>query len=72
MAPKRRASQSRNLVAGMTALSGTPVVLSSADLRDLDDQWASVKADEATVPHDEVTRWLRCWGRPSFKPWRDR
>jgi hypothetical protein len=56
----------------MTALSSTPVVLSSADLRDLDDQWASVKAGEATVPHDEVTRWLRCWGRPSFKPWRDR
>jgi len=59
------------LVAGMTAISGTPVVLPDADLTDLDRQWASVKAGEATVPHDEVTRWLHCWGTPSFKPWRD-
>ena len=59
------------LVAGMTAISGTPVVLSSVDLRDLDRQWASIKAGEATVPHDEVTRWLHSWGTPSFKPWRD-
>ena len=56
------------LVAGMTTVSGTPVVLSSADL---DRQWASVKSGEATVSHDEVTRWLHSWGTPSFKPWRD-
>jgi len=56
------------LVAGMTAVSGTPVMLSSADL---DRQWASVKSGEATVSHDEVTRWLHSWGTPSFRPWRD-
>jgi hypothetical protein len=44
------------LVAGMTAISGTPVVLSSADLADLDRQWASVKSGEATVSHDDVTQ----------------
>jgi predicted transcriptional regulator len=60
------------LVAGMTAVSGTPVVLSSADLADLDLQWASVNSGEATVSHDDVTRWLHSWGTPSFKPWRDR
>jgi hypothetical protein len=59
------------LVAGMTAISGTPVVLSAADLADLDRQWASVKSGEATVSHDEVTRWLHSWGTPSFRPWRD-
>jgi predicted transcriptional regulator len=56
------------LAAGMTAVSGTPVMLSSADL---DRQWASVKSGEATVSHDEVTRWLHSWGTPSFRPWRD-
>jgi hypothetical protein len=55
------------LVAGMTAISGTPVMLSSADLADLDRQWASVKAGEATVSHDEVTPWLHSCGTPSFK-----
>jgi hypothetical protein len=59
------------LVASMTAISGTPVMLSSADLADPDRQWASVKAGEATVSHDEVTPWLHSWGTPSFKPWRD-
>ena len=60
------------LVAGMTAISDAPVVLSSGDLRDLDRGWASVKSGEATVSHDEVTCWLHSWGTPSFKPWRDR
>jgi len=59
------------LIADMTAISSTPVVLSSADLADLDRQWASVTSGEATVSHDEVTRWLHRWGTPSFKPWRD-
>ena len=59
------------LVAGMTAISGTPVVLPAPDLADLDRQWASVKAGEATVSHDEVTRWLHSWGTPSYKPRRD-
>jgi len=59
------------LVAGMTAVSGTPVVLSTGDLADLDRQWASIKSGEATVSHDEVTRWLHSWGTASFKRWRD-
>jgi len=59
------------LIARMTAISDTPVMLSSADLADLDRQWASIKSGEATVSHDEVTRWLHSWGTPSFKPWHD-
>lgn len=59
------------LVAGMTALSGTPAAVSAADLADLDREWAAVKAGDATVPHDDVARWLRSWGTPAFKPWHD-
>lgn len=60
------------LVADMTALAATPVALPAADVAELDRQWAAIKAGEATVPHEEVTRWLRTWGTPAYKPWRDR
>ena len=60
------------LVADMTALAATPVILPEAELAELDRHWASIKAGEATVPHQEVARWLRTWGTPDFKPWRDR
>jgi predicted transcriptional regulator len=59
------------LVAGMTAITGTPVALSAAELAELDHQWTSVKSGEATVPHEEVASWLQTWGTPAFKPWRD-
>ena len=60
------------LVADMTALAATPVTLPDTELAELDRQWASIKAGEATVPHQEVARWLQGWGTPDFKPWRDR
>jgi predicted transcriptional regulator len=60
------------LVAGMTALAGTPAVLSSDELAELDHQWSSVKSGAVTVPHEEVAAWLQTWGTPEFKPWRER
>jgi predicted transcriptional regulator len=60
------------LVADMTALAATPVALPFAELAELDRQWTSVKEDEATVPHEDVARWLQTWGTPAFKPWHDR
>jgi predicted transcriptional regulator len=59
------------LVAGMIAITGTPVGLSSAELAELDRQWASIESGEATVPHEQVANWLKTWGTPAFKPWRD-
>jgi hypothetical protein len=60
------------LVAGMTALTGSPVALSAGELAELDHQWMSVKSGATTVPHEEVESWLQTWGTPAFKPWRDR
>jgi len=57
------------LVAKMTALQDTIAVISSEDVTELDRQWASIKAGEPTVSHDEVVRWLKTWGTPAFKPW---
>lgn len=57
------------LVAGMTALQSAPVALSPTDVAGLDREWAAIQAGEATVPHEDVARWLQTWGTPAFKPW---
>jgi predicted transcriptional regulator len=45
---------------------------STAEIADLDRQWAAIKAGEPTVPHEKVVRWLDTWGTPAFKPWNGR
>jgi predicted transcriptional regulator len=42
------------------------------ELPELERRWAAIEAGEATVPHDEVVRWLETWGTPAFRPWRER
>jgi predicted transcriptional regulator len=49
-----------------------PVTINPDELAELDQRWAAIEAGEATVPHDEVVRWLKTWGTPAFRPWRDR
>jgi predicted transcriptional regulator len=56
----------------MTALQGSPVVLTSEEVAELDREWAAIKAGEHTVSHEEVARWLQTWGTPAFKPWHKR
>jgi len=43
--------------------------VSAAELAELDRRWASIKAGEATVPHEKVAKWLKTWGEPDSKPW---
>eukprot|EP01035_Chromulina_nebulosa_P013793 gene13792-biopygen11710 len=57
------------LVAGLAALTDVPVEISPEELADLDRQMAAIDSgEEATVPHDQVARWLETWGTPDFKP----
>jgi hypothetical protein len=57
------------LVAGLTTLAEAPVEISSEELAELDRQWVAIQSgEEATVPHDQVARWLETWGTPEFKP----
>ena len=57
------------LVAGLTALAVAPVEISPEELAELDRQWAAIQSgEEATVPHDQVARWLETWGTPDYKP----
>jgi predicted transcriptional regulator len=46
-----------------------PVHSSSAEVAELDRQWAAIKAGEPTVPHERVVRWLDTWGTAGFRLW---
>jgi predicted transcriptional regulator len=50
---------------------GEAVEVGPAEIAELDRRWANIKAGEATIPHEDVVRWLNTWGTPAFKPWRD-
>ena len=58
------------LLAEMVAAESASSELSSAEMTELDRQWAAIKAGEPTVVHDDVVRWLDTWGTPGFKPWK--
>jgi predicted transcriptional regulator len=54
----------------MIAAEGAATKLSSAETKELDQQWAAIKAGEPTVAHDDVVRWLDTWGTPRFSRWK--
>jgi len=58
-------------LADVAAESG-PAVVDPKEIAELDRRWAAIEGGEATVPHDEVVRWLETWGTPAFRPWRKR
>jgi predicted transcriptional regulator len=60
------------LVAQLTDMQARPVKIAEDEVAELDRQWAAIKAGEPTVAHEEVEQWLKTWGTPDFKPWRDR
>ena len=60
------------LLADMVAALHNPAKVSSAELAELDRQWAAIKAGGPTVPHKDVVRWLDTWGTPGYRPWPDR
>jgi predicted transcriptional regulator len=57
------------VVSELVLLDQQPTHVSAAELAELDPRWASVKAGEATVPHEKVAEWLKTWGEPDSKPW---
>jgi len=46
-----------------------PLAADASTIAELERRWAAIECGEQTVPHDEVTRWLKTWGTPGFKPW---
>lgn len=47
-----------------------PLAVDSGTIAELDRRWAAIESGERTVAHDEVARWLKTWGTPGFKPWK--
>jgi len=70
---ERRAAEIGTSVAAVVSelvlLDQQPMPVSAAELAELDRRWASIKAGEATVPHEKVAKWLKTWGEPDSKPW---
>jgi len=60
------------LVADLLAIDGEPIPVDADRIAELDRRWASVESGRATIPHDEVVRWLRTWGTPTFQRWHER
>jgi predicted transcriptional regulator len=48
------------------------VTVDPEEIAELDRRWAAIEGGEATVPHEEVVKWLETWGTPAFRPWRER
>lgn len=55
------------LLAAFVASEREAVPADAAGLAELDRRWAAVEAGGATVPHEDVVRWLRTWGTPAFR-----
>jgi hypothetical protein len=49
-----------------------PATVGGDALVDLQRRWEAVEGGAATVPHEEVARWLKTWGTAEFKAWDDR
>ena len=60
------------LVAELVILDSEPIAVEPSEIAELDRRWKSVEAGGATVSNVEVMRWLRTWGTPAFRRWRER
>ena len=60
------------LVAELVSHESAPLAVDSDEIAELDRRWAKVEAGDATVPHEDVVRWLDTWGTPAYRPWQDR
>jgi hypothetical protein len=59
------------LVAELATLDSDPLVVDSNEIAELDRRWQKIETGGPTIPHERVVRWLRTWGTPGFRPWRD-
>jgi predicted transcriptional regulator len=44
----------------------------AADVAELDRRWKAFEAQDSVAANDDVVRWLRTWGSPAFRSWRER
>jgi len=68
---KTRAAE-RGVSVSQVVAELVPLAIDNDAIAELDRRWAAVEAGRATVPNEEVVRWLQTWGTPAFKPWHKR
>ena len=54
------------LLSELISLDDASTVISSEEIAELDRRWAAIDAGGATIPNEDVVRWLRTWGTPAF------
>jgi hypothetical protein len=60
------------LLAELLVFDLEPMAADIEAISELDRRWSTVKSGRATVPNDDVVRWLQTWGTPAFRRWHDR
>ena len=61
----------RELVAELVTTDASAAEVAGEDIAELDRRWKSFEAQTAVASSDDVVRWLRTWGTPAFRKWRD-
>jgi predicted transcriptional regulator len=60
------------LVAELLALEAGPIRAGKDEIAELDRRWKTFEAQDSVASNDDVVRWLKTWGTPAFRSWRDR
>jgi hypothetical protein len=61
-----------DIVAELVTLDGPPITTGADEIAELDRRWMAIEAGRATVPNEEVVRWLHSWGTSAFRRWHER
>lgn len=67
-----RGTSVSELVADLLAREQAPIGVSAEEIAELDRQWEAIERGQATIPHEQVARWLDTWGTPASKRQRQR
>ncbi len=60
------------LVAELVMLEAGPADADVNDIAELDRRWKAFERQGSVTANEDVVRWLKTWGTPAFRSWRDR
>lgn len=67
---KNRAAE-RGVSVSQVVAELVPLAIDNEAIAELDRRWAAVEAGGATIAQADVESWLRTWGTPDFRTWRE-
>lgn len=68
----RERAAKRGLTVSELVAELVPLIEEDEAIAELDRRWAAIESGQATVPQEEVERWLQTWGTSDFRPWSNR